>query len=452
MAKSPAPRMESPRISRTQPLSAKNITAILLVLGIALLIYWQPLSKSILLKASDAIFVVAIGLWMLFFNREKWMRTLRGADVWFIPPLLASILVATLAGYVHYRLGLSRTGMLLLGRLLVCIVLFLAAYSLLLRDTSLRRPVSLALLSPLALFPAMLIPALSAAMWDSDGRFQGLTLNANTAATAFLIAFALAYTLGAYEAGTRRRWRAVAFFVISAGMLTLIVWTQSRAYLIAAFGSALLGTVLVGKHQRLPNLKFALAGVLGLTLIVVGVLLLAPGRFAVSYLTRVSPAYYRTVEDTTASQRTASRSPGPQGTMKRLQRFWEGILPRLEDDIRTPAIRYYSKLLSTNYLGLGVNYESKFTVYHAPTRTYHGTNTILDLPVYGGVGAVLSMGYLALLVGRRTKRNLALAVGDDVPYTIAAVTALAGLWGAAFLVGSPLFDYQFWILTAIVLA
>jgi len=444
--------MESPRRSGTPRFSTQDITATLLVLGAALVVYWQPLSKTILLKPSDAVFLAAICVWILAFNRERWDRMLRGEDVWFIPPLLASILVATLIGYVQYHLGMSRTGTLLLGRLLVCIVLFLAAYSLLLHDTSLRRPVSLALLSPLALFPAMLIPAVSAAMWDSDGRFQGLTLNANTAAAGFLIAFALAYTLGAYEAGMRRRWRAVAFFGVSAGMLTLIVWTQSRAYLIAAFGSALLGTVLVAKHQRLPNLKFALAGVLGLTLIVVGVLLLAPGRFAVSYLTRVSPAYYRTVEDATASQQTASRSPGSQGTMKRLQRFWEGILPRLEDDIRTPAIRYYSKLLSTNYLGLGVNYESKFTVYHAPTRTYHGTNTILDLPVYGGVGAVLSVAYLALLVGRRTKRNLATAVDDDVPYTIAAVTALAGLWGAAFLVGSPLFDYQFWILTAIVLA
>jgi hypothetical protein len=347
---------------------------------------------------------------------------------------------------------MSRTGTLLLGRLLVCILLFLATYSLLLRDTSLRRSISLAFLSPLALFPALLIPTVSAAMWDSDGRFQGLTLNANTAAMAFLIAFALAYTLGAYDTGTRRRLRAIAFFGIAAAMLVLIVWTQSRAYLIAAFGSALLGTVLVGRHQRRPNLRFALAAASGLALIVVGILVFAPGRFAVAYLTRVSPIYYRTVEDATASQQTGSRAAGPHGPMSKVQRFSAGILPRLEDDIRTPAIRSYAKLLSTNVLGLGVNYESKFTVYHAPTRTYHGPNTILDLPVYGGVGAVVSVAYLALLVGRKTRRTLVMAVDADAPYTIAAVTALGGLWGVAVLVGSPLFDYQFWILTAIVLA
>jgi hypothetical protein len=444
--------MESLRSARPPRFSSPDVTAFLLALGTALLIYWQPLTKTLLLKASDAVFVAAVGLWLLSFTRGAWVRTLRGADLWFIPALLASIVVATVAGYVHYHLGMSRTGTLLLGRLLVCILLFLATYSLLLRDTSLRRSISLAFLSPLALFPALLIPGVSAAMWDSDGRFQGLTLNANTAAMAFLIAFALAYTLGAYETGIRRRLRAVAFFGIAAAMLVLIVWTQSRAYLIAAFGSALLGTVLVAKQQRRPNLRFAVAAVPGLALVVVGILVLAPGRFAVSYLTRVSPIYYRTVEDATASQQTGARNSGPHGPMSKIQRFSAGILPRLEDDIRTPAIRYYAKLLSTNVLGLGVNYESKFTVYHAPTRTYHGTNTILDLPVYGGVGAVLSVAYLALLIGRKTRRTMAMPVDANAPYTMAAVTALGGLWGVAVLVGSPLFDYQFWILTAIVLA
>lgn len=448
----PIRHMESPRRPGPPPFSKHDITASLLVLGTALLLYWQPLSKTILLKPSDAVFVAAVGAWMLAFNRERRGRLLGGEHVWFIAALLASILVATLVGYVQYHLGMSRTGTLLLARLLVCIVLFLAVYTHLRRDTSLRRPLSLAFLSPLVLFPAMAIPSIAAVMWDSDGRFQGLTLNANTAATALLIAFAVAYTLGAYEAGVRRGVRAAVFLAITAGMLTLIVWTQSRAYLIAAFGSALLGTILVAKQQRALSLRFALAAVSGLALIVVAVFLLAPGRFAVSYLTRVSPAYYRTTDGPGTTPRTAPGPARPQSTMSKIQRFSAGIMPRLEDDIRTPAIRYYVKLLSTNYLGLGLNYESRFTVYHAPTRTYHGTNTILDLPVYGGIGAVLSIAYLALLVWRRTGQTLAVAVDENVPYTLAAVTALGGLWGTAILVGSPLFDYQFWILTAIVLA
>ena len=443
--------MESPRRAGAPRFSTQGATAFLVALGTALLIYWQPVTKTLLLKPSDAVFAAALCLWLLSWTWKDWLRTLRGGEMWFIPPLLASILVATLVGYVHYHLGMSRTGILLLGRLLVCMLLFLATCQLLLRDAGLRRPISLAFLSPLALFPALLHPALSTVMWDSDGRFQGLTLNANTAAVAFLIAFALAFTLGACETGLGRRLSAFAFLGIAAAMLGLIVWTQSRAYLIAAFGSAVLGTVLVAKHQRRTNLRFALAGVAGLALVVVGIFVLAPGRFAVSYLTRVSPIYYRTVEDTGASQRTGPRSAGPGGPMDRLQRFSAGIIPRLGEDIRTPAIRYYARLLSTNPLGLGVNYESKFTVYHAPTRTYHGANTILDLPLYGGVGAVLSVAYLAVLVGRKTRRTLADTLDANAPYTIAAVTALAGLWGVAVLVGSPLFDYQFWILTAIVL-
>ena len=86
------------------------------------------------------------------------------------------------------------------------------------------------------------------------------------------------------------------------------------------------------------------------------------------------------------------------------------------------------------------------------SKTFQGANTILDLPLYGGVGAVLSVAYLAYLVVRRTKQTLTSAKDDNARYAIGAVTALGGLWGVAFLVGSPLFDYQFWILTAIALA
>lgn len=443
--------MGSPQTSRTPLFSTTGITEIFLVLGTALIIYWQPLSTRILLKLSDMIFVIAICVWIPLLIREKWVRPLKGGNVWFIAPLLASILVATLMGYVHYHLGMSRTGILLLGRLLICIALFLALYSLLLRDTSFRRLASLAFLSPLLLFPAMVIPHVFATMWDGAGRFQGLTVNANTAAKGALIAFALAYTLGAYGAGTKSRLPALAYFGVAAGMLALILWTQSRANLLAAFVSALLGTVLVAKHRRVPKLKFALAAVSGLALIVIGIFLLGPRQFIVAYLTRVSPAYYGTAETPTTGQQTAPRSAGPRAT-KGIQRFLEGIIPKIEDDVRMPAVRYYTGLLSTNYLGLGLNYESKFTIYHAPTGTRQGANTILDLPIYGGVGAVLSVAYLAFLIGRRTKQKLKLGVDENVRYTIGAVTALGGLWSAAVLVGSPLFDYQFWILTAIALA
>ena len=434
--------MESPRISRTPLFSTKAITEIILVLGTALLVYWQPLSKKIPLKVSDGVFVIAIGLWILFFVRKEGARTLRSADVWFIPPLLASILVATLMGYANYHLGMSRTGTILLGRLLTCIALFLAVYSLLLRDTSFRRSVSVAFLSPLVLFPAMVIPHGFATMWDDTGRFQGLTPNPNTAATAFLVAFALACTLGAYEVGMRRRLRALAFSGVAVGMLALIVWTGSRAYLAAAFGTALLGTILVARHLRFPAIKFAFVAVSGLALIVTGILLVEPRRFTGSYLTHIS-------HDLTGTPTPTHQTP-PE--MNWFQRFSRGIIPTIEEDVRTPSTRYYSKLLSANYLGVGLNFESRFTAYHPPSRTYQGPNTILDLPLYGGIGGVLSVAYLAFLIARRTAQRLTQAVDENPRYAIGAVTALGGLWGAAFLVGSPLFDYQFWILTAIALA
>ncbi len=441
--------MASPRVSKTPRLSAEHLAEILLVLGTALIIYWQPLSQRIALKISDGVFVIAIGLWILFVTREKPEWVVKSADVWFIPPLLVSILVATLMGYVHYRLGMSRNGVILLGRLLTCIALFLAVYSLALRDRSFRRWVSLAFLSPLALLLAMVIPNVSATMWDGNtGRFQGLTVNANTAAVAFLIAFALAYTLAAYEAGMKRRLRALGFLGVALGMLAFILLTQSRAYVVATFASTLIGTALVAAHHRVSKVKFAFLALSGVAVIVSGILVIGPSQSSLPYLARISPAYY--MQRLRAEHQTPQRSGAPPQTNV-FQRFLNGIIPTIEGDTRMSAIRYYSHVLSTDYLGLGLNYETKFTVLDPPTGTRHGANTILDLPIYGGVGAVLSVAYLALLVGRRTKLNLRLAINDNVPYTIGAVTALGGLWVAAFLVGSPLFDYQFWILTAIAL-
>ena len=225
-------------------------------------------------------------------------------------------------------------------------------------------------------------------------------------------------------------------------MLALIVWTGSRAYLAAAFGTALLGTILVARHLRFPAIKFAFVAVSGLALIVTGILLVEPRRFTGSYLTHIS-------HDLTGTPTPTHQTP-PE--MNWFQRFSRGIIPTIEEDVRTPSTRYYSKLLSANYLGVGLNFESRFTAYHPPSRTYQGPNTILDLPLYGGIGGVLSVAYLAFLIARRTAQRLTQAVDENPRYAIGAVTALGGLWGAAFLVGSPLFDYQFWILTAIALA
>ncbi len=117
------------------------------------------------------------------------------------------------------------------------------------------------------------------------------------------------------------------------------------------------------------------------------------------------------------------------------------------------AAVYYSKVLvSNNYLGLGVNYEEKFFILFPWINTKHGgTNSIFDIPVYGGVGAVLSMGYLMFMVAKRTITRLEAGIDGTTPYAIGATSALGGLWVAAVLLGSPIVVYQFWILMAVAL-
>jgi hypothetical protein len=57
-----------------------------------------------------------------------------------------------------------------------------------------------------------------------------------------------------------------------------------------------------------------------------------------------------------------------------------------------------------------------------------------------------------VLVARKTRDRLATAPDETLPYGIGTTAAFGGAWVAAVLLGSPMFDYQFWIVTALTLA
>ena len=445
------------------PVALRRLAERLLVVGTALTIYWQPLTRQFPLKASDIVFALALCAWGWSLLREGRARMLEAATPRLVLPLvvlLGSLLMATLVGYARYDLTMSRVGIILLARLVVCIALCLAAYDLARADITLGKRVSFAFLSPVALFPALLVPALSASMWESAGRFQGFTVNPNTADLAFCVALAVAYTLAIHEWRARRPLRASAFAVVTAGMLTLIVWTQSRAYLLGALASVLFGTILASPHLRLPRARTAAIATLAFLGIVAAAAFLTPRSFMNSYLRKLS---LETAEPMSQSARAAPASSNwafadgrlsfdQHGTVDNLGRMRGGVAGKILRNPHVQAALLYLQLLPTNPLGLGVNYEEKFFIYFSWSGTkHHGTNSILDIPVYGGIGGVLSIGYIGVLVAKNARARLTTAPDDALPYTTGAVAAFAGLWAAAVLLGSPLFDYQLWIVTAIAL-
>lgn len=456
--------------------SLQTVAERLLVLGTALAIYWQPLTNQISLKASDIVFMFAICAWALLLLQKKRFPGLTGSrlrPIFLLLALLGSLLVATVAGYLRYDLTMGHDGIVRLGRLVLCMAIFVAIYHLSDIDTEFAKRISLALLSPIVLLPFVPMPALSATMWEADGRFRGLTVNPNTADLAFGIGLAVAYTLAIYET-RRRRLLHVAFFVIvAAGMLMFIVWTQSRAYLAGALASMVLSAMLTASHLRLPKLRTVAITGLAAFIIIPASVLVNPRAPVNSYLTRLSlqtsPAQQaealanwkgivpkserqKPAPPPAREQQPAQPPSGPRGFLDRLGHVRGAVARKLMENPHVQAAVYYSGLLLSNYLGLGVNYEKKFfIVFPWINSEHHGPNSILDVPVYGGVGAVLSLGYLMFLVARRAGERHRTGTDGAVPYAIGTTAALGGLWTASILLGSPIFDYQFWILTAIAL-
>jgi len=470
-----------PHKTFTPPL--RNVTEGLLILGTALTIYWRPLGRQFSLKASDIVFALALCAWLLFIIRDRRGTALHVARRRFLLPIVAlfgSLVVATLVGYARYDLPMSRDGIILLVRLAVCIALFLATYHLSLVDATFGKRVSVALLSPVVLFPAMLVPVLSAPMW-LQGRFQGFTVNPNTADLGFSIALAIAYVLAIFEAHMKRRLRATAFALVAVGMLMLITWTQSRGYLSGAFASVLVGTALNARHLGLPTLRTTAGTAVAFFAIVAGSLLIAPRSLAISYVARVSwgtlaPPSSDTQALRPAGQQAAAPAVAPDGRQKLARSNWvmtrgrpsfihdrygaldglerlpSGGVRRFMESPHVQAAILYSGILPANPLGIGVNYEEKFYLYFPWINQLHaGPNSILDIAVYGGVGAVLSVVYLMLLVARKTRDRLTGKPEETFPYAVGAAAAFGGLWVAAILLGSPIFNYQFWIVTAIAL-
>ncbi len=416
----------------------------LLILGTGFLLVWQPLTHVIPLKISDAAFVLAFCAWFLgAFHARKLqglqeLQYMRPGLLLVLGILLSSILLATLIGFYKYDLPMTRNGFVLLARLLLCMSIFLLVLAMSQTSGGFKAAICFAFLSPTVLLLVLMIPSVASAMRNfADGRFRGLTENPNTAAAGLIMALSFGYVLAIFEFQSARRLaRGLIHLFMCAGMLALILWTQSKAYIFAAAVPLVLGPILVSSWLTLPKLKVVVKyGVALALLLPVALMLFTPGPpLANQLLARVLPS-------------------------KVVPRSLQGIVSTLvvenltnpTEQVRVITVRYYLHVLSANYFGLGLNYDRKFLAYVPRFGEYHGVNTILDIPVYGGVGAVFSLCLFLLMITRNVRRRLIMPPTEDTIYVIGAATALAALWTAAVGLGSPLFGYHFWVLAAVAL-
>src|SRR5437588_476153 len=102
------------------------------------------------------------------------------------------------------------------------------------------------------------------------------------------------------------------------------------------------------------------------------------------------------------SRRIPSWGPLPRSRESRLQQL---LMARLDEGVeaggRLAIYRYYLRLIPSNVLGVGFNYAQKFFVDlpHQNQPTAH--SSILELWMFGGIGAVTAAGAVLVFAGLR---------------------------------------------------
>lgn len=446
-----------------------RLPAYLCILGAGSLAFWRPLTDVFPAKLSDVLFGFGLVSWVVAAGACRAMsdwRRLPTSVKWVVTGLLASLFVATVVGYLRYHFRMTHSGATLFSRILMLTTLFFVLHALIQIDETVRRWTELALLSPVLLLAVATVPVFRGALWEeASARFHGLTDNANTAAAGFVVALGIAAVLALDAFAKRRTSHGFGYSLIAAGALSSIILTQSRAYLFAACVLVLL-TALAGRafYPR-ARWQVLLIVLLGSAFTVAVTVSIGPPNFRRCIVERLAP-HVSPIGGcngtTTSSARLSVDVVTPQGNPSRTPAFpsksfvglARGTIPSRATEPHLWAAGKVAEKLAEHLnflLGLGLNYERNDVT--APDGARYGLNSIIDIPAYGGIGAVLSIIALLFMLGRRMWSALQ-ASSEEIarPYIVAAGVALCGLWTAAVFIGSPLFNYLFWVLAADVLA
>ena len=402
----------------------------LLILGSASLIYFKRIteagggavtSESISYR-SDFVFLFAV-LLAIVVGAPRFLT--RGRLVWtqtevIVFGALASYLmfcvIATLLSTVIYNLRFDLIGFSNFGKHMLASLLCLVTYLRLKDNPKLYKWLAVAFFVPpavpLVLGVVYLVsPAMYLALFEdpsavhtqvsllSDAyRFQGLASNPFQMLTSGFVAIAFVLPMTVRQA-FGRKWRGSTIgFLYVIGLVFLIFWTMTRTGLVMLVFAVVFGSFMALYHLRKDVMRF-LVTLVGALLVVGVAWMLMPEDSAQVYLSRF---YSRDV------------------VFGRWEYYTGG---------RIDIWRYFIEVALDHPLGVGFNFEQKFTIDSSFQERLNPHSGLLMAWMFGGLGGMLSvlvfMGAVLRLIRIEVKRY---RMDPGFLYYVGAVTGMIGIW------------------------
>lgn len=442
--------------------------------GTATLFIWSwSLVQTHTPKPSEFFFVLAL-LAGFFYIVKRGFRDLKGVPRGILVILtlfLLSFAVATVYGYFKYDLRYGYFAILSRGalgyslRLIAGIGLFLLVYIFAARDMRFRKRMFFALALPSAVFfPLLLFPALAARfslLEPVGGQFIGFTTNSIAAGFLIFIGFVLVFT-AFWRHIAEARWRQnikpiLGYGILWIGLELFLLWSHVRSYLLAAAAITVVCPLLMFLYYR-RSFLISVFAVFAAILSVVSVYFLAPDNLRKGVADKMGQTFYTVAVWQEVRQQVFSAIDEDK-IQDWLQESNDG---RLEYAGRPIVYAYYfnffQKDIFSLLLGLGVNYKEKLylpipTVADPAKKQVYTAENVLDVVLYGGLGAAISLFIFALWVIKRVVKQYSREYQDAdlFVYALGPALALLGLFIAGLFVTFPMSAPYFWILLALAL-
>ena len=429
----------------------RAIEALILV-GTASLVYWPAVHRgtTIIPFRAELPFAIALALGVA----EMVVRPRRGLEEPLLADpearwtcialgvLLGACVLATGLSWFRYHLAFNALGRETMLKLILNMLIFALIYRALRVNERLFEKVALALflstLVPLGLGLSIIIDPhvhefltgalrLPPLVFGGE-RFQGLTSNPVMMTFNALTGTAFFLTLAFYELRPRRL-RAWGLASVVGGMGLLILWSQSRAALIALaclVAMAVIAGVLVLRRG---------IGRRGLLIALIALVMIAGWRLVPTIV--ATPASGVHPQDL-LTERLVGEGADPGG--------------------RLTIYRYYAHLIPSNPLGVGFNYEQIFVADLTYQHRVAAHSSFFELWMFGGVGAVLAAAAVFVIAGVRAVRGLRAMAGRGEPGKVAdlsylaAAIAFVSYWIEMTFIGSPFNETINFVLLAMILS
>jgi len=413
------------------PITTKKGIKLFLWLGSFSLIFWNWSLEDFFLPRPAEIFyflVAMLGFLYLFFEkREKYLKKIPSLVSLSIFLFFIFTIIATAIGYFQYDIHLSLRGFGHLIRLIWGIWLFVITFVILKESPSFYKKLYWSFLFPSLIYLPFIFSqdlARNFSMIDAGDRFRGFSDQPNMCVIFAFISFALVFCFFIDSFLKKKKFLSLIYLLLSSGLGVIILWTQSRAFVLALIASAYLSTILLARFYKKNFLKINIY-VLSVIAIIIGMFLIMPNQMRETYFDRVT--------------RTTRR-----------------MIDRPQSDARVVSTQYYLRLMKENptsiISGFGLNYEASYMADWYGEA--HGADTALDLFLNSGafgLGAFILLNF-CFLKNLKNRFNSRKKEGIPIIHYLGISSMLIGLNLAYILIGFPVYGGPFyWVLYAMVL-